>query len=119
MSNIPQDLQDQFNALKSLHLTATLLNNGHFKRTEYASVEQSISFVSSLHKQVLEALVEHKDSDLIEEIKKYKESLHGSTRTETSSDKESDSKKEASEDGKISDAVNREQTDSGYTSEHV
>ncbi len=85
--NIPKDLQDSYNAAKSLSLVHDVLLKGSFNYTELHRVPIALGFIKALHEQTTEALINHPQSDLIEEIKIYKESINGSKKD---SNKDSD-----------------------------
>lgn len=80
-TTIPKDLQDSYNAAKSLALTHDLLIFGNYKYEDMARLTIAVAFIKSLHAQTMEALIGHPQSDLIEEIKTYKESIYGSKET--------------------------------------
>ena len=70
---VPQDLQDQVNAIKALSLVHTLLNRGMFQISEAQKVDQSIAFVAVLHKNLTEAALAHPEVNSVPELKALKE----------------------------------------------
>ncbi len=83
---IPLDLQNQYNATKALVQIYQLLSQGMFSSGAFDAVNSSKAFITNLHQQSFDSVVNHSSSDLIEEIKKYKEDLNDSKEKSSNTD---------------------------------
>lgn len=68
-SQIPHDLQSQYNATKALVTIHELLSQTPFPRTYWNTVNSSIKFIEDLHRQSYLELEKHPEVNLIPEMK--------------------------------------------------
>jgi hypothetical protein len=81
-NTIPEDLTNSYNASKTLVLISELLHNVPYAFAN--KVTQALTFVHALHRETIASVLAHPQADLIDEIKKYKESLNGGDKKITS-----------------------------------
>ena len=70
---LPKDLSDLYNALKSIVITNNLLKAGLYPLGHDELYKISNQFLGSLHKQLLNQMMLHPQSDLIPELKQDKD----------------------------------------------
>ena len=71
VSSLSEDLQKQINALKSLSQVHYLLQNGSYSLGYMPLVGQSVTFVESLHKQLIEEATKHPEASNVPELAPY------------------------------------------------
>lgn len=69
---IPEDLNQLWNSVKTVSTIHGLLDSGMFRHTQMSLVKGALSFMQSMHEQVVDAACAHPESDLIPEIKELK-----------------------------------------------
>ena len=70
---IPEDLENQLKSLQAVSETHNLLSQGTFPYKMFQSVDGCLGFLRSMHNEGLKRAIEHKDSDLVPELKEFKE----------------------------------------------
>lgn len=72
----PEQVSDstwaKFQSLKLIISTHNLLTVGNFQKNYFASVDQSLVYLSSLYQQLMEELTTLEDAEFISEIKDHK-----------------------------------------------
>lgn len=73
--NLPEELKDKLSAIKALVTVHSLLGVGMFQHRHTPQLTESLKFLESLHKQVMEEALQHPDADKAPELVEYKQQL--------------------------------------------
>lgn len=65
---IPEDLKNQWGAVRATAVTFECLKYGHFTHANMSAVENSLQFVKNLYDQSLEVALKHPQANLIPEL---------------------------------------------------
>jgi len=73
--DLPQDLNAHVQTIRAFALTHNVLVQGTYKPQDFQAVHDCVEFIKSLHGEALKVASRHKDSDLVPELKAFKESI--------------------------------------------
>lgn len=68
---IPQDLKNQWNSIRALATTITVIDGGSFNRLALSQVDLSLRFLLDLQAQAVESAKKHECAHMIPELKEF------------------------------------------------
>lgn len=72
---LPADLKAYVDTVRAMAQTHNLLAQGFFPHSAFGAVDHCITFIKALHSEALKTAAAHPESDLLPELKAFKDEL--------------------------------------------